>query len=132
MLNKLIILVALPGSGKTYWAKSNIPSDGMFIDDINDIKQLIEASVNYKTILMADPHLCNDRVREIAKSKIMGLFPNLIVEWVYWENAPDKAWKNVCNRNDEREISEAFIKTLAKSYNPPTIDHPVWSKDYVL
>lgn len=125
-MTKLILLVALPGSGKTYFGTNNTPENGVFIDDICDFSLLQKASTEYETVMVSDPKLCDDEVRRFAKQKIHQTFSNVKIEWVFWENNPTKSFKNVCLRNDGREISQQYIEELSSKYHPPKVDMKIY------
>lgn len=126
MLNKLIILVGLPGSGKTYYGNSILPENAVFLDDLTDFDLLMGASKYNEVIIVSDPHLTNDLTRKNAEKLLANAFPDVEIEWLFWENDPTQAFKNVLNRNDGREVSCPFIDALAQRYNPPRVDFPVF------
>ena len=119
--SKIIIVVGLPGSGKTYYAKSlNIP---MF-DDISDLTVLPETSESF---VVVDVNCMRASIACKAESILGGMYPNHEIEWVYFENDPVKALCNVEYRDDGRRVSNA-IKMFSTIYNPPSSALTIWQK----
>lgn len=130
---KITMLVGLPGSGKTTLGNRMIGDDGVqlpdpntiFLDDITvigGIDELNEAiAFGWENIIVSDVFLCRPIDRDKA---IRWLEKNAVgyeVEWIYFENAPDKCRENVRRRNaggDPRKVSE-LINELTKFYVIP-------------
>ena len=90
MKNNIIILVGLPGSGKSRMAKQiNIDNGNKYkvIDDPksleNDIKQFIN-----KDLIITDPALCFESNREKAEEFFKEFAPDAKIDWIYFENNP--------------------------------------------
>ena len=121
---KIIFLVGLPGSGKTYLGKQLESDTSLFIDDIsisNDgLTSLINAinSNNYKTIIVADVFLCKHFERILAFSFLRYINYSGDIEWIFFENDPEKCLKNVEKRADGRKV-ERLIMELSKKYTIP-------------
>lgn len=126
MFNHFVFLVGLPGAGKTTYGNSIKLEKSVFIDDIKDFSAITSATENHDTIIVSDPKLCDDEIRKLASARMSNTYNHVLIEWVYWENDPIKAWNNVVRRNDGRKISKRYIEDLSKKYNPPKIDMKIW------
>lgn len=112
----LIILVGLPGSGKTWYAQNVLKYD-YFIDDPKGFFDF-PTDVN-GTIVIADPHLCSEHLR--AKSILPVMYPKHSIKWIFFENNPEKCRKNVEYRSkngDNRNVLKC-IEHLTKLYTIP-------------
>lgn len=121
-------LVGLPGSGKTHWAKENVPADAHYIDDIQEVSQLTDAPGD-KNIYFSCPHLCDDNTRTLASGILHKIFPDAEFQWLYWENDWKAAWENVKARDDGRIISEHFLRSLAARYNPDGCQFEIYKRE---
>ncbi len=131
-MNQLIILVALPGSGKSFYGnsiKKLLGTSCNFLDDIDNLDSLEESLRNFKTTIIADPLLTADKTRKLSEAYLNSFFPKVPIEWIFWENNPEDAWINVKKRDDGRIISQSFLKHLSSQYNPPHIDFKVYKKE---
>lgn len=115
-----MFLVGLPGSGKTYFGKriETFNNNVKFIDDVSmkgldSLKNIIEPFV-----IIADVFLCREEERAVAIKVIKTLFPDCFIEWVFFENNPQKCQNNVKHRNDGRKV-ESLIEELSKEYVIP-------------
>lgn len=116
---KAIMVVGLPGSGKTHYARTlaaDTPALVMF-DDIKDLSKLKLVLNTGCNVVITDPHLCFKANRAEA-SKWMEKNGVSEVEWVFFENNPDACKANVSKRNDGRDV-ERFLNTLWKYYDIP-------------
>ena len=115
-MTKVLIIVGLPGSGKTTFGKKQ--KDAFFIDDIKD-KNEIEKAINNKHqfVVISDPYLIFEKNRISAKKHLLGLGIKEI-EWIFFENNKEKCLKNVKKRNDNRKV-ESFINLFSKNYIIP-------------
>ena len=103
---KAVLLIGLPGSGKTYVAQRDYVSQGyVSVDDPTDLSEIragiAEAQAKGVGIVVCDPHLTRADTRAIA----LQVFPALgctETECLYFENDPNKAAKNLIHRNDVR------------------------------
>lgn len=130
-MNQLIILVALPGSGKSFYGnslKKLLGTSCNFIDDINNLNPLEDSLKNFKTTIIADPLLTSDKTRKLSETYLKTYFPKVSIQWIFWENNPEDAWINIKKRNDGRIISQSFLKQLSSQYNPPNIDFKVYKE----
>jgi hypothetical protein len=118
-MNKIVLVVGLPGSGKTYYL-NDIKQTNNQIKVIDDIISLDQIPLEFDgDIYISDIHFCLENTRMYAIKFISKMFPNRKIELVYFENNVDQCIINVKNRNDDRIISDTFMKHLADNYNPP-------------
>lgn len=133
---KITMLVGLPGSGKSTFGNKiiNNETNVIFLDDITvigGIKELNKAvEFGWENILVADVFLCRPIDRNKAINWLNKNAKNYEVEWIYFENAPEKCYANVLRRNangDSRKVNE-LIRELTKLYVIPDDVKPlaVW------
>ena len=113
---KVTLLVGLPGSGKTTLGKELEAQGATFIDDISivGLKPLREAMKQVEYVVVADTFLCRLQEREAARRHLY----DCEVEWVFFENAPEKCLRNVDKRADGRKVTE-LVKRLSEEYVIP-------------
>ena len=114
---KIIVLVGLPGCGKTYYGNKIKNDQIIFIDDIKTFKEIENNYNKYDNFIMSDSHLCLKKNRDKAYKILKNMFSK--IEFIFWENDLEKAWNNVVKRNDGRKISKHFVKFLSNNYNIP-------------
>ena len=118
---KIIFLVGLPGSGKTYLGKQLESDSNIFIDDISKcgLKLLQDALTNnYKSIIIADCFLCKRSERILALNFLQNNYYSGEIEWIFFENNPEKCFRNVDKRADGRAV-KGLIKHLSGQYIIP-------------
>lgn len=116
---EVIIIIGLPGSGKTYLGKAlskqyNYP----FFDDVSLEKtgamiKMKEAISNKKSFIVADPYLCYVDIQ----NKLKGMLKGYDVEWIYFENDPQQCLINSAGRENKKVKN--LIKQLSKNYYIP-------------
>ena len=131
---KITMIVGPPGAGKTFLGNTmkdifNIP----FIDDISIPGQLDLFEYNLKLgkdVIIADVFFCLEAERLKAVNFIHKLIQNVEIEWIYFENDPEKCLKNVKQRADGRAV-EGLIRHLTKEYKiPENVEaKEIWSRD---
>lgn len=119
-MSKAILIIGLPGSGKTYLAINKyVPLGYFLIDDPTVIPN--DATLRLNKVVITDPNLCNETVRLncIKFFETAGFS----VECVYFENDEEKCKKLISARNDGRRIEtfKAFKYTIPKGIEPMKI-----------
>lgn len=117
---KFILLVGLPGSGKTHFGnESGLP----FFDDITQhggqdaLLGLPEGSV-----VISDFGFLFEQVRNNAVDSLLKQFPGSTFEWMVWENNPAACFDNIVRRDDGRNLSLGTLKELSKLYTYPSTE----------
>ena len=117
---EVILLIGLPGSGKT-WTAHNVyaPKGYMVVDDPKSIHTVREVLSNAKAtgapgVVVADPHLTSPT----ALSKALEFFQGqgATVTCVWFENDLAAAAKNIQHRADGRQIN---LRAFAHGYQVP-------------
>ena len=134
---RIIIIVGLPGSGKTYLAKRLVDKmQGVLLDDVNNhggldtIKQYINKQA--PQIIITDPHLCRREAQLFAKKFFSDYTMQYMVEWIFFENNVEACLKNIKRRTkkgDARNVSGMLH--VSKTYFIPDDITPlrVWQED---
>ena len=129
---KIVFLVGLPGSGKTFLGNELSQSDGQFIDDISLPGQFdqLEKAIDFLVpkVFIADVFLCREveRTKAVSTIKRLGIKykAECEIEWLFFETAPEKCIKNVEKRADGRAVT-GLIQTLTKEYTIPKEINPI-------
>jgi hypothetical protein len=116
---KAILIIGLPGSGKTHLAKTKyVPEGYLLIDDPKNKDTIIGPS---DKIVICDPFLCIERNRVSCIQFLENA--GYKIETIYFENNPEKCQNNITHRDDGREIYlEAFEYNIPE--NQPTLE--IW------
>jgi predicted kinase len=121
-MSTAILIVGLPGSGKTHLANTKyVPKGFLLLDDPRTKDELIEHLRTGVDLVITDPHLCKHNFRNIAKDLLESW--SYQVEFVYFENNPEKCRKLIKHRNDGRLIErfESFQYTIPTDVTPLAI-----------
>jgi len=133
-MEDVIIIVGLPGSGKTELANREYVSKGYFhLEDpstwltLKEVKETLKNST--KPCVITDAVLCYDGFRD----KLIEIFEELDLDrkWIFFENDPTSAMENQISRGDNPEritnvwaMSQGYtIPPVSQRCNPPL---PVW------
>ena len=122
---KLVVLIGLPASGKSYLGRQMIENNkkAVFIDDVSmvGIKELEKVIENggFSDIIMSDVFLCREKDRQTFVKWISKY--DFEIEWIFFENAPEKCLKNIKIRNNNGDVRkvEGLIYFLSKEYKIP-------------
>jgi len=102
-MNKAILIIGLPGSGKTHLAKTKYVPDGYVLLDDPSVLPVMD-KILFKNIVVTDPHLCKENIRK----NCIQFFEDVgyTVECIFFENNPTKCRKLIELRNDGRVIGD--------------------------
>jgi len=119
---KIILLIGLPGSGKSTYGKSlGYP----FLDDLMqnggfNVLREIEREHEIKTLVISDSGLIWPGARKAFESMVNEILPVTEYEYVAWHNDPLGCYENIQRRNDGRVISLPALLQMSKTYVPPS------------
>lgn len=104
-MRRINFIVGLPGSGKTYLMNRllSIPDAKdriILVDDPKSLADFAAAIDSGKDIIAADPNLCFKNNQDCARNHFESL--GFETTWLFFENDPRKAEKNIKRRNDDR------------------------------
>ncbi len=125
----LVLVVGLPGSGKTQYAHARASREGLvLVDDPTGLEAL--DVLESRSGIVTDPHLCCSETRAKAEHTLRKRFPGVVLEWVFFENDPDACFANVGRRQkagDSRMVA-GMIWGASKRYQIPegVLVLPVW------
>lgn len=114
----IYLLIGLPGSGKTHFGnKMRMP----FLDDLsqNGGLQTLKDKHFKESFVISDYALVKESTRQIAENVLRTMYPTALIDYIVWENSPEKCWKNIKRRKDGRKISESFLYMLSNEYTYP-------------
>lgn len=112
---RIIVIVGLPGSGKTHLGESlNVP----FHDDATCLPD------THEDFAITHPVFCLEKCRNNLMSKIAEKYGDVDVEWVYFENDPQQCLTNAATRVDKKV--DDMIRRLSKEYTPQGDTIPVY------
>lgn len=135
-MRKLIFIIGLPGSGKTYlieneysspewicyddYRANSIENNGEFTKSRHYPFLIYELVKGNKNIIISDIAFCDNLILEDAKKNINYWKTNfsidITIECIYFENNPDQCIKNI-NKNKEKRIE--MVKSFKDKYCIP-------------
>ena len=118
---KLIIIIGLPGSGKTtYFHEKLKPLGFLFFDDFVSSMcngKMIQAIKDGTTdVCIADPRLCNFEIFKGVMKVIEDYIDKSVIKIILFENDKNKCLLNASKRAD-KNVNKA-IEFNSKIYNP--------------
>ena len=109
-MNKIIVIVGLPGSGKTFLGNQLSDNDNILLDDFEYSKEyFFDISKNY---ILTNPYFCTT-----SKENIISKLPTVFeISFIFFENNLENCWYNVQNRQEYKKICYSFMKHLSDNY----------------
>lgn len=119
-MKKCIVIVGMPGSGKTHYGNALSKENGYpFLDDItpsNKFQTLLEISNMNQNVILSDVSLCIPEIRDQAANILHSL--GYEIEWIFFEKNAEKCVRNVERRADNRFVLPS-IHVLERLYEIP-------------
>jgi len=129
----LIIIVGLPGSGKTFMSET-FP-DYTIIDDYYCTYytcQLNEVLAQYPKVIINDPRFCN----ELKFTNIIEEAKKVLAEeqifYIFFENDVQQCLVNLRERIDNKKDVICFVNKMTNKYNPLDLIKLIGKSDYVI
>ncbi len=118
MVQKVILIAGLPGSGKTQLGNKLIEEieDSVFFDSVTnnaEMEQIGNACKKYKTVIMASPYLCVDSARYRTSKFFKQINKKVRITWKFFDYNV-----NACIQN--HPIDKSKILEVAEYYTIPT------------
>ena len=109
---KITLIIGLPASGKTEFAKK---LDGFILDDPKSLNDLPKY-VNH--LIITDPNFCDSSILNSAISILLEKYKayDIEIEKIYFENDPIQCSINSKNRINKSVLN--YISILSKIYVP--------------
>lgn len=140
MNQEIIIIIGLPGSGKSTYLIERYSNEIVFDDYHKYDKKSFEESIYYsdflkalrknKKIILSDISYCKCEKLNYVENKIKKLNENIKINKIYFENNPELCKKNVLYRNRKSSNLEIeLIDKLSQNYQIPKEAIPIKIKN---
>ena len=125
-MTKVTMLVGLPGSGKTTYAKTLLDNAVLFDDPSASPKGLEALRKHIQevggNIVVTDVYAIKRDVRALADEKLRG-WGVAQIDWVFFENDPEACIVNIKRRNEQeprfRLIPDGYVREASRQYEIP-------------
>jgi hypothetical protein len=132
--SKVIIIIGLPGSGKSFISK-NLTDRIIFDDFVSTYYngEAEQALMSDQKVCLIDPRLCVPDVFNRYIGRIEKIVPREEITLVLFSNEPAKCIENVLKRNKDTSSFENSIREYSLRYRPDTyeswnsVEIPVWA-----
>jgi predicted ATPase len=121
LLSHALLVVGLPGSGKTHFAQGLARQGWHMVDDITNVNQLPAAQPGLRVVI-TDPNFCAPEILAAARARCAQEYHTVHV--VFFENNPVKCLTNVAHRADGRRVTD-LIHRLSRIYQIPDDVQPL-------
>lgn len=103
-MKSVIMLIGLPGSGKTTFGKAMEKGNDTtkFVDDISHIKQL--PSTFWNKIAISDVNFCDPEIEKKAYDILKKRYRDYRIDRVYFRNDVETCLHNIKFRDDGRNV----------------------------
>ncbi len=127
-MNKLILVIGLPGSGKSHYLRQ-LKEDEQIDEYYDDYQkdafgespnpylsknygELLARLINEETVAIADIQYCEQDKLDAVLESIKHVLPNIEYDLRYFENNPEKAIANILHRDRDQRVDNeiTFIK----------------------
>jgi len=118
---KLLIIIGLPGSGKTTYFNQNLSDKFKFYDDfvsnIFDGKLVSDLKKKENDICVADPRLCNFQIFNRAMNIFLQYISKNDIDIILFENDKDKCIINANNRGSRFVTKSIEFNSFIYNYD---------------
>jgi hypothetical protein len=120
---EIIVIVGLPGSGKTHLASSMVDENTTLIDDLSRDPFRMEKYMRAPTqrLIITDPVVARPEHIRKRLGHWLGELKHS-VEIIAFENEPEKCYRNILRREDGRVIGWEFVQRMSLQYRPELYD----------
>jgi hypothetical protein len=118
MVDGIMLLVGLPGCGKS-WLARDIASRDPAVHVVDDPRSPADLEGwTSRKVIVCDPLLCDPEIRAAAAERMAELYPDARIEWRYFAASPEICRRNLEFRDDGRDVIPT-LECLAAIYEPP-------------
>lgn len=123
---KIIVVIGLPGSGKSFYCKElNLDFHGVIVDDnlVDSNKDIIINLIkDGRDFIYTDAMLCVPTVFNLFKTFIDSVKDEQgikEIQYIYFENDPERCLINAASPTRQYKKVENFIRQISKEYIIP-------------